>query len=378
MGSWKVIKELDNKFSWGFWGFLITSIALILAIYLGFFNEKNPSLTYDILTNNEIIDVKENLSKLNIYYNGNDIEQNKQNLRFITIKITNDGNKHILKTFIENPIGFSIDNGKIVDKPEIIKTNNSYLKDNLKLWQINSHAIQFSNVSFEANSYCIIKILVLSQNRIVPNVIPTGKIIGISKINKIDSYKNNNDPSFVENLTHGSLLIHTVRFFIYLLIIAIFIVLIVFPVVKILNHKSRKKKQILIEEFKKSTTKIITVKDTIIFNLFIQNEINHLLFLNNVLRSNNAVISLFINKLPYIDLEDASYSDRETIFSYYATQTYRSIFELLKKEIVTVKSGKVTIDKEFKAKLLVFIEYIIKQSKSTAPNCGDCRKSITK
>ena len=74
------------------------------------------------------MDVKEELTNLEIIYDGIDINKLNQSIRLIVFRVINVGQDDILKGYYdENDLfGFSIKNGKII-KTEILNASNDYL-----------------------------------------------------------------------------------------------------------------------------------------------------------------------------------------------------------------------------------------------------------
>lgn len=122
------LQNIEHKFSWSFIGFLLAIIFGLLTIYIGFLKESRPNLRFEILSNTSVLDVKEELTNLEIIYDGIDINKLNQSIRLIVFRVINVGQDDILKGYYdENDLfGFSIKNGKII-KTEILNASNDYL-----------------------------------------------------------------------------------------------------------------------------------------------------------------------------------------------------------------------------------------------------------
>ncbi|MCX5758541.1 MAG: hypothetical protein NTU83_08560, partial [Candidatus Hydrogenedentes bacterium] len=122
-------KALDKSFSWSFTGFIVGVCAVALAVYLGFFHEKSSQFKMEVISNLPVLDVKEEVSNLKILYNDRDIRQSHESLSVVNIKVRNSGNKSIsiLDYDQKHPVGLSVVNGKVLEKPSIVRPTTGYL-----------------------------------------------------------------------------------------------------------------------------------------------------------------------------------------------------------------------------------------------------------
>ena len=153
------IKNRLGKVNW-------TIVSVILALFFGLFTvyvyyAEHPNITFDIVNDANVLDVHKPLSELNIYFQGEDIQQSNLNLRIISVKIENTGNVDILQNFYdENDIfGLKINNGQIIES-RLINSNSEYLMSNLNLKTVNN-TLELSKPIFEENKYFIVEILIL-------------------------------------------------------------------------------------------------------------------------------------------------------------------------------------------------------------------------
>ena len=89
-------KNMENKFAWSFLGFLMAVIFGFITLYLGFVKENKPDLNYVVTADSSVLDIKEQLGSLDVLYEGESLSKRKQDLRFITFKVINQGNSSIL------------------------------------------------------------------------------------------------------------------------------------------------------------------------------------------------------------------------------------------------------------------------------------------
>jgi hypothetical protein len=135
MSIFNSIRTLDNKFAWSFVGVLLALVFGGIGVYAGFFYERKPDVTFEVISNTPVFDVRENVSKLEVLFAGNNIKQSGQALRVITLRVINNGQQDILKTFYDenDPLGFSVVSGSLVEPPQLLYASNDYLARNLKL-----------------------------------------------------------------------------------------------------------------------------------------------------------------------------------------------------------------------------------------------------
>ena len=205
------IKTYIDKVNWSFVGVIIAFLSIIFAVYV--FYAENPNVTFDIVNDVNVLDVNKPLSDLNIYFQGEDIQQKNLNLRIISVKIENTGNVDILQNlYDENVIfGLQIDDGNIIES-RLVFSNSDYLTSNLNLKIVNN-TIEFSKPILEKNKYFIVEILVLHNKDKGPTIVPLGKIAGIERMDVAKSYTERQ--SFFDDMFSGSLLIQSVRLVVY-------------------------------------------------------------------------------------------------------------------------------------------------------------------
>lgn len=252
MKIWNYIKQIDNVFSWGFFGFLVGIFGLAFTYYSIFIYKVKPEIKFEILTNTNIIDLKENLSNLEIFYNNKKINKSKQNLRIITIKIVNSGNMDITKNLyeVEEPWGFTIKNANIIEIPKLLDASSQYLKNHIKLNLDTLNKVTISPIIFDQKDFILLKVLAISDSTLEPFLVPTGKISGIGKFEVVDVYQSSKDTSIFDEMLSGGFWIHFLRFWFYFFCLIILSLVIFLPTgIMIVNIQLNKRKK-TIEKFK--------------------------------------------------------------------------------------------------------------------------------
>ena len=174
-----------------FLGFFLAIVFGAISIYTTFFFERKPDLKLIVLGNTTVYDIREDVPKLDILFDNSSIKQSGQTLSIITAKIINDGSQGITKSSYDDsdPLGFVVEPGKLINA-EVLDASDPYLKKNLSLSVAQSNKITIAPLIIDAGEFFSLKMLVLHDKIVVPNISPIGKIVGIKSI-KIDlAYKN--------------------------------------------------------------------------------------------------------------------------------------------------------------------------------------------
>lgn len=161
---------------------IFTIAGFAFGIYGTVFYERRPDATISIESDSPVFDVHTDVSELSIAYAGNDLRKSNQTLRLIKIRFANTGRTDIAKRdYDENdPVGFEIQNGKVVEVPATLASND-YLRRNLRLSRQPSR-ITVSPVILEAGEFIELQLLVLTTPTSQISVVPLGKLAGIKDI----------------------------------------------------------------------------------------------------------------------------------------------------------------------------------------------------
>ncbi len=206
------ICRLDRKFAWSFTGVVLALLFGAMAIYGQFFSDLNPHLRYEILANAPVIDVREDITKLSVLFDGMDIRKQKESLRVMTIRIVNDSDRDILKGYYDqnDPLGLSISGGKII-RADLLSASNAYLEKQVTPRQSTDTALSFPDVILEARESFIIKLLLLHPESAKLEIHPTGKIAGIQSVPVSEPYRQEPTPSFFQRAFVGGTFIQCFR-----------------------------------------------------------------------------------------------------------------------------------------------------------------------
>jgi hypothetical protein len=155
------------------WSIVIAIISIALTALWKFYPVE-PALKYNILANTSVLKVS---------YDSIDLIKSKQDVSIVIMEIRNEGNKDIkLEDYDQNnEFGFRIENGQILNKPEMIRSSdNGYFFDVVS--DFNEHKVKFKYKLIDGDQFWTIKFLVIHPKKNEPNIISIGKVSGMKKI----------------------------------------------------------------------------------------------------------------------------------------------------------------------------------------------------
>lgn len=201
------------------WQNLIALIGLIIGLISLWpvFVKDKAHITYSIISNISVLDVKQPVSDLSIIFKGEDIQKKSLDLKILTVKITNDGDLDISQSMFDQdvPWGLSISSGKIIEHRLI--SNSDYLSTRLSPQQIEPDSLSFKKVIFEKGKSFSLELLILHPKNSSPQVSPYGKIMGIDKFSLIAEPIEKENQSIRQKMLNDSFSDHVLRFLIYTL-----------------------------------------------------------------------------------------------------------------------------------------------------------------
>lgn len=349
----RILNTLDKKYAFG----ILTGLIFgLLGVYTDFFKTSNPEIKFDILNNTTVIDLKENIKKIDIFYDSSSIISNDHTLSLITLKISNSGSTDILKSsYDENfPLGFKVSQGDILENPTLIQSSSTYLNQSVKLNSIGNKEVNFSSFIFEKNEFFIIKLLVLHKIGIKPQILAKGKVAGIKNLIVSKSYLFKEEKSFWKKLIEGSFFIHISRFLFYVILFIIIFVLSVFPLViitEIIDTMKRKKE---IKSFTNILNRNLLSSEISINNFYISNGFYPL----------ESLLTLFneYGKYKWLFDYDEEHFKRLHYYAFIDRETDLSLMKLIKvlreKQYIRIENEKVLINDDYIKYLTLLIDFL--------------------
>jgi len=216
MSTWQKLKNLDQKFSWSFFGLVFGVLSLGVGVYFGVFYEKKPRLRYEILSSLPVYDVREDIADLEITFKGENIRGQHKMLSLITLKVCNVGNADIVKMhFDENLLpGFSVSCSRII-KAEILGASEDYLKQAAHIKPINETSYSIEPMMIDVEQFFLVKLLVLHDEGRKPTISSINKISGKTKIDVIEEQATTHQVGVVRRVFQGSVAVQIIRVLAY-------------------------------------------------------------------------------------------------------------------------------------------------------------------
>lgn len=201
-------------------------------------------LSMDIAAESNVLDVRHPIPDLAILFQGRDIEEEKSNLRVITIRIANDGEANIHENDFDSrtPFGLRIDGGRIV-RAQVTGSNSSYLAENLHPQLQAPDRIVFDKIIFDRARFVAVEAVILHSKNSAPNITPLGKIAGLDAIAVTNSFQEHDQQSFWSQTFNGAPAIQITRGFAYGLLALISVIAIGFLIAGIASIPGAWKKR---------------------------------------------------------------------------------------------------------------------------------------
>lgn len=166
-----VTSILDSSFmKWV--AFIFATIGVVWIFYDNFVKKNCANFEYEILSETSIFNNQEDISLLRIFIDSLDVQKSHANISFFTIKITNNGDKHIsTESYDSGNFGLNLHNGFVIEPPVLISASTEYLqrKINPDLLKLRDSAfIEIPRTSLDIDDYYIIKFGMLHHNDSIP------------------------------------------------------------------------------------------------------------------------------------------------------------------------------------------------------------------
>lgn len=214
-GLWKAVM------SYAGWGIGLAS--LMIAVYAEFIKKDAPDLEYEILSSTDFINNSETSANLKIFVDTIDVQENHLNITAYNIKIENKGTEHIrYDDYDKGAFGLKIIDGELLEPPVLLHSSTSHIKnsyiyknDSLS----NNSFLDIPTLSLDIDDNYTIRVVLIHNAEKTPRFIPEGKIVGQKTIEFQELQAS--EPGFWTIVLSGKWYIHIVRFFVYLIAVAI-------------------------------------------------------------------------------------------------------------------------------------------------------------
>lgn len=115
MKTKKRFVEFLRRHGWNIVSTTIGVVGIIFALYTHY-KDDTPRVSFEVVGNEGVLDVKEKLPDLEVFYQGQDIANSAETLSVVLVRISNLGNRSVTLTDYDDksPIEASISSGRIL------------------------------------------------------------------------------------------------------------------------------------------------------------------------------------------------------------------------------------------------------------------------
>jgi len=349
------LNRIDKRFSIGL---IIGVIFGLLSVYVDFIRSSDPELTFNVLSNATVFDIKENIGNLDVVYDSTSLTKQGKTISLITIKVSNTGNGSILKEYFDSisPLKLQVTNAKIVQSPQLIETNESYFNKSISFSRISDSEFILNPFIFDRGKYFIVKLLAIHKQGLIPTIKVDGKIAKIDKFEVFSSYNNQKKESFWSSVYQGSFLVHLTRFFAYIFVIIASIILIILPIVLISDFISKTNRKRMLKMFRKIYNKDLEESYEILIDFYLDNGIEPIERLRRIIKDQTQYKHVF----SVINEDDDFYFAKHNQYNPMDMSVGPLLRELKEKGILKIEDKKFSVDESFKIFLTEFIRIMNK------------------
>lgn len=272
MNALEKFANIDKKFAWSFLGFVLAVFFGGLTIYNEFIKVHDPQMVVEILSDTNVLDLKENLPELKILYGDVDIKSVGKDLSVMVFRIKNVGGASILGGFYDanSPVEIALSNGEFL-KFEKIDSSNEYLKNSANAIKITPSNIRMPNVIMEPGESYTLKALVIHGARTGTLIKSSGKIAGMRNIPIIRVEANKENESFWSKVFSGSIGVQAARAPLYFFVFIFAIAAVFVPPIAISESLQKRARNKSVSQFKKHISDALPDGHEAIFDCYLNN-----------------------------------------------------------------------------------------------------------
>lgn len=296
MGFFDKVKKLDSIFAWSFFGVIL---AILFFIYQEYIKKDYTEITLQVVSKNNVLDVKENISDLRILYRENELISLNKELKILDLKIINSGTQHISQAKYDQKQswGLVVENAQILNIPEIKSTSHDYIMNEFKMMILDSNRIYFPKAIFDCNEFIELKILVFTEAGANPIPKLFGKISGIHEF-KVVEERNNNHNSVPKENNILIILFKVISYIGGVLLLMLLSGIIISDIgTRIQRYNTKRKTNRIINSFKKAKGRNLNEMYEYVFEMYRNHGITFLNMANDLLKNND-----LLSELIYVDL----------------------------------------------------------------------------
>lgn len=349
--------KIQEKYNWGVIGLIASLVFGLFGLY-AYFNQLEPSMQYEVISESNVFDVHKPLDNLTILLNQEDIQKKNLNLKIYTIKISNNGYVNILQSDFDKNIawGLEVNNAEIINEARFIQSNTEYLEKEIILKKLNNKIIEFSKIILEKDKYFSIELLVLHDKNILPTIKPIGKIVGIDEIKIVNSFEEDMDISLIEEIFYGNMFINFLRFIVYVVLTILFFMFLIFIGGEIEDQEKKNYKENRINSLKQIFDDELEVQESHLLYKLYKKSIKEL---EHIFQMCSEQDIEYLNEMKYISKEKQCADELKKINeTRKLSDDDKYIMGLLaKNNCINFNGSIITVNTEFIQRLNKIIEY---------------------
>lgn len=199
---------------------LTFAVSVALALFFGLSNlsEPDPKMTYEILREIDVLDVRTPVEDLQITFQNQDIQGENLNLRIYAMRVINNGEVDILQTQFDQDQtwGLRVIDGRVIEA-RLIEASSRYLREKANPRVIGEDIVEFDKAIVEEGQFFAFNMLVVHAKEVTPEIIPLGKIAGVDEIVVTRVPVKTEGPGFLSDLFGGGWAVQLVRSILFLM-----------------------------------------------------------------------------------------------------------------------------------------------------------------
>jgi hypothetical protein len=209
-----------NEHRSGVFAALSFAVSVSLALFFGLSNlgEPDPKMTYEIVRETDVLDVRTPVDDLQITFQNEDIQGENLNLRIYAMRVINNGEVDILQTQFDQDQawGLQVIGGRVIEARPI-EASSSYLNQKSNPRVFGENIVQFDQAIVEKGQFFAFNMLVVHSKDVTPEIVALGKIADIDEILVTRVPVEVEGPGFLSDLFGGGWAVQLVRGILFLI-----------------------------------------------------------------------------------------------------------------------------------------------------------------
>jgi len=260
---------IEEKIPWGALGFVIALIFGGFAVYTTFFYEKRPRVVYEIQSQTRVFDIKEDVPKLDVIFQGESIRSKHETLSLITVKIANIGNSDIGSGAFDttNLPGLRVKRGKIV-KAEFVLGSSDYFSKGERIRSKDDNSFEILPVLLDKGQYFVLKLLLLHAENDVPAIESFGKFGGVVHTEITVAPSTEGHRGLFYRTFAGDFVIQFFRAVVYTVVALALLILAIWLTIAVYKWWRRRRRKRLVTKFRKLLDHPVTSSERAILRAY--------------------------------------------------------------------------------------------------------------